>query len=145
MDDEDPYERVVRPRPEERIRLVLGLRPGLSLPPINPALLLKYYQYLLLRLCLPCEARYSAENEPNVYPVTVTGLVDPRESPGDILMGLGCVTHVKNKTAVLPLLDIEVPEDSPNFAILEDYWYWLWNWRELHPDAAPGAGQRRTK
>ena len=145
MTDEDPYERVVKSRPEERIRQVLGLHPGLSLPPINRAFLLKYYQYLLSRLCFPCEARYSDETEPNVYPVTMIGLVDPRTSPAGDLTGLGCVTHVKNKTAELPLLDIEVPEDCPNFAILEDYWYWLWNWRELHPDAAPRAGRRRSK
>jgi hypothetical protein len=29
----------------------------------------------------------------------------------------------------LPLIELEVPDDSPNFQFIEDYWYWFWNWR----------------
>ena len=29
----------------------------------------------------------------------------------------------------LPLIELEVPDDSPNFQFVEDYWYWFWNWR----------------
>jgi hypothetical protein len=29
----------------------------------------------------------------------------------------------------LPLTELEIPDDSPNFQFIEDYWYWFWNWR----------------
>jgi hypothetical protein len=29
----------------------------------------------------------------------------------------------------LPLVELEVPQKSPNFQLTEDYWYWFWNWR----------------
>jgi hypothetical protein len=29
----------------------------------------------------------------------------------------------------VPLVDLEVEENHPNFRLLEDYWYWIWNWR----------------
>ena len=29
----------------------------------------------------------------------------------------------------LPLVELEVSEDSPNYQLIEDYWYWFWNWR----------------
>jgi hypothetical protein len=133
---EDPYEQLTKQGPEDRIRAVLGLQNGHALPHVNQSTLLRYYQYLSSRLTLPFEAQFSAETEPVVYPVTVIGLVDPRKSPNDPLVGVSCVAHVRNKASVLPLVDIEVAPDSPNFAALEDYWYWLWNWRELHADVA---------
>ncbi|MGA2033719.1 MAG: calcium-binding protein [Thermoguttaceae bacterium] len=131
---EDPYERQIR-HPEDRLRAILGLGRDDLLPEVNDETIRKYYQYLALRLTLPFEARYSAESEPVVYPVTVTGLVDPQSAPAG--SAVCCVTHVRNGVAVLPLVDIEVPEDSPNFRILEDYWYWVWNWRAARADFLP--------
>jgi hypothetical protein len=145
MDTEDAYERVTGQRREDRIRTVLGLGGGSSLPPVDPATLRKYHHYLAWRLTFPFEAQYSAEAEPLVYPVTVVGLVDPADAIPDPMVGLCCVSHVKNKLATLPLVDMEVAEDSPNFRILDDYWYWLWNWREFLADSAPRAGKRQFK
>jgi hypothetical protein len=117
--------------PEDRIRAILGPRGCSSLPGVSAAALLKFYRYLTPRLTLPFEARYCAQTEPVVYPVTVTGLVDPTSRPADPSAGLSCLTHLRNRSAVLPLIDVEVADDSPNFRLLEDYWYWLWNAREV--------------
>jgi hypothetical protein len=133
---EDPYERLAAQSPEERIGAVLGTGSHSSLPQVNQATLTKYARYLSSRLTFPFEARYSSETEPVVYPVTVTELVDAEKSAEDHFTGVLCTAHLKNKTATLPLVDIEVAEGSPNFQILEDYWYWLWNWRELRLKAA---------
>jgi hypothetical protein len=24
---------------------------------------------------------------------------------------------------------LEIPQDGPNFQLIEDYWFWFWNWR----------------
>jgi hypothetical protein len=29
----------------------------------------------------------------------------------------------------VPLIELEIPGDSPNFQLIEDYWHWFWNWR----------------
>jgi len=29
----------------------------------------------------------------------------------------------------LPMFELEIPPNSRNFRLIEDYWYWLWNWR----------------
>ena len=92
--------------------------------------MLTYYRYLASRLTLPCEARYSSDADGTIYPVTVTGLIDPQTMPSDNPVGLCCMVYHRNKAEVMPLVDIEVGYDSPNFQLLEDYWFWLWNWRE---------------
>ena len=128
-DFQDPYEQLPAPG-TDRIRAILGLRSGASLPTVNAETMLAYYRYLSSCLTLPCEARYSSDAAGTVYPVTVTGLVDPQTAPSDNRIGLACVAYCRNKLDFLPLLDIEVEHDSPNSQILEDYWFWLWNWRE---------------
>ena len=129
-DFQDPYEQLPMPAAEDRIRAILGLRKGASLPKVNAATMFKYYRYLSSRLTLPCEARYSSDVDDTVYPVTVIRLVDPQAVPSDHRAGLCCIAYHRNKTDSLPLVDIEVAYDSPNFQILEDYWFWLWNWRK---------------
>jgi hypothetical protein len=119
------------PEAEDRIRAILGLQNWTSLPTVNAATMLNYYRYLSSRLTLPCEAQYSSDDG-MVYPVTVMGLVDPQMMPSDNQAGLCCMVYHRNKTDILPLVDIEVGHESSNFQILEDYWFWLWNWRESH-------------
>ena len=128
-DFQDPYEQLPTPG-TDRIRAILGLRKGASLPKVNAESMLRYYRYLISRMTLPCEACYSSDAEGTIYPVTVTGLVDPEAMPSDNRVGLCCIAYFKNKLDFLPLVDIEVDDDSPNFQLLEDYWFWLWNWRE---------------
>ncbi len=118
------------PGTEDRIRAILGLQNGASMPKVNAATLLRYYRYLSSRLTLPCEARYSSDADATIYPVTVTGLVDPETMPSDNRAELCCIAYHRNKAEILPLVDIEVGDDSLNFPILEDYWFWLWNLRE---------------
>ena len=134
---EDPYESLTKRGPEERIRAILGPPSSSRLPPVNPATLVKYYQYLASRLTFPFECRYYSEAERVVYPVTVIGLVDPRTSPADAATGLFCAIYLKDKQGVLPLVEIEVADDSPNFQIIEDHWYWVWNRCESPSDVSP--------
>ena len=130
-DFQDPFDQLPTPG-TDRIRAILGLRKGASLPKVNAERMLRYYRYLLPHLTLPCEARFSSDAAGVVYPVAVTGLVDPETTPSDKRTGLCCIVSYRNDVGFLPLVDIEVDADSPNFQLLEDYWFWLWNWRESH-------------
>ena len=29
----------------------------------------------------------------------------------------------------LPLIELRVAHDSPDFDLIEEFWYWFWNWR----------------
>ena len=40
-----------------------------------------------------------------------------------------CKTRKGKYEINLPLIELDVPDDSPNFRFIEDYWYWFWNWR----------------
>ena len=60
---------------------------------------------------------------------TVLELLDPTRYLGDELDGIFCQTRKGNFEVNLPLIELHVPEDSPNFQLIEDYWYWFWNWR----------------
>ena len=131
-DFQDPYEQLPAPGTEDRIRAILGVRRGALLPRVNAATMLRYYRYLASRLTLPCEARYSSDDDDTIYPITVTGLVDPQTMPSDSQAGLCCTVHFMNTADIMPLINIEVENDSPNFQILEDYWFWSWNWSESH-------------
>ncbi len=117
---------------EDRIRTILEVRAEALLPRVNAAALHTYFRYLSSRLILPCEARHASDSDGALFPVTVTGLVDPQTMPSDHHTGLRCIANHGHEADIVPLVDIEVEHDSPNFQILEDYWFWLWNWRENH-------------
>lgn len=130
---QDLYERQTVSTTEDRIRAILGVRSGTSLPKVNAATMLTYYRYLASRLMLPCEARYSSDADGTISLVTVTELIDPQTMWSDNLVGLCCRAHRRNNAEILPLVGVEVEHDSPNFQFLEDYWFWLWNWRDSRP------------
>jgi hypothetical protein len=117
----------------DRIRAILGLRKGASLPNVNAESMLLYYRHLLDRMTFPCEATYSSDAAGTASPVIVTGLVDPETIPFDNRVGLCCTAYCEDEVDVVPLVDIEIGEGCSNFHLAEDYWFWVWNWREGHP------------
>jgi hypothetical protein len=116
---------------EARIRSALGLECG-PLPALGRVWLRKYYEYMASHLFLPFEAR-CAENtgsfrEPT-DPATVLDILDPLRHPSEDDAGLVCRVRRGPQEEHVPLVDLEVDEDHPNYQLLEDYWYWVWNWR----------------
>ncbi|MGA2059374.1 MAG: calcium-binding protein [Thermoguttaceae bacterium] len=117
---------------ELRIRTALGLNKG-PLPNVEVEWLRKYYEYLAANLSLPFDARYAEEGDyyrkPAYHQVKVLALLDPDKNPGREYNGLICRTHATDREIEVPLVDLEIEADNPNFQIIEDYWYWIWNWR----------------
>jgi hypothetical protein len=118
-------------RQAERLRAALGFR-GESLPLVSEETLSRYYNYLSTNLSLaftacypePKNSREAVENRCGVLE-----LVDPAKYLGDGFDGIFCKIRKGTCELNVPLIDLHLPEDDPNFQLIEDYWFWLWNWR----------------
>ena len=59
----------------------------------------------------------------------VVELLDPTQHMGDEFDGIFCRIRKGNFEVNLPLVELFVPDESPNFQLIEDYSFWFWNWR----------------
>ena len=59
----------------------------------------------------------------------VKELLDPEKHLGDGFDGIFAKTSKGKYKINLPLIELEVPDDTPNCQFIEDYWFWFWNWR----------------
>lgn len=116
---------------EDRIIEALGLF-GEHVPSVDEETLSRYYTYLTARLSFPFTAYYP---EPSItleevrYRCTVLESLDPTKDIFDAFDGIFCKTRNGKFENNLPLIELEISQDSPNFQLIEDYWFWFWNWR----------------
>ena len=121
------------PEPDQRERILEALWPlGEHLPSVDQETLSRYYKYLTVRLSFPFAATYPEPKtllEEVQHRCTVVELLDPAKDICDEFDGILCKTRKGKYEITLPLIELEIPQDSPNFQFIEDYWYWFWNWR----------------
>ena len=116
---------------EQRIMRAFAVRKG-SIPRVDGAALSAYYRYLSANLSLPFTAHYPKPSDPQEdadFRCLVLELLDPAKHLGDGFDGFFCKTRKGCYEVNLPLLELYLPEESPNFQLIDDYWYWFWNWR----------------
>ena len=116
---------------KDRIIEALGLL-GEQLPSVDEQTLFRYYKYLMARLSFPFTAYYPEPTntlEEVLHGCVVVELLDPAERFDDGVGGIFCNIHKGIYEINLPLIELEIPHDNPNFQFIEDYWYWFWNWR----------------
>ncbi|MGO8690326.1 MAG: calcium-binding protein [Thermoguttaceae bacterium] len=122
-----------RPEHDRRERILEALWPlGEHLPGVNEETLSRYYKYLTVRLSLPFTATYPEPRtalEEAEYRCTAVELLDPAKDIGDDFDGIFCKARKGKYEINLPLVELEIPPDSPNFQLIDDYGYWFWNWR----------------
>jgi hypothetical protein len=122
-----------RPRHDQRDRISEALGPpGERLPSVDEETLFRYYKYLSSRMSFPFAAHYpkvrtSLEEVQNRC--TVLELLDPTKDIFDEFDGIFCKTRKGKYEINLPLIELEIPQDSPACQLIEDYWFWFWNWR----------------
>ena len=117
---------------DQRERILEALGPVSDIPRVDEQPLSRYYKYLSEHLCLPFAAHFpkpATSQEEEEFRCTVLELLDPAKYLGDGFDGIFCKTRKGKYEVHLPLIELEVPDDSPNFQFIEDYWYWFWNWR----------------
>ena len=115
----------------DRIIEALGPLEG-HLPSVDEETLSRYYKYLTARLSFPFAAHYPAPRtslEEVEHRCTVVELLDPAKDICDEFDGISCKSSKGKYEINLPLIELEVADDNPNFQFIEDYWYWFWNWR----------------
>jgi hypothetical protein len=126
------YDATVSNQQEGRIRKILGLTGG-ALPKADIKWLRKYYDYLAAALDFPFDAQYVEDNsgcQVISSSGTVVSLIDLGSDPSIEQRGLVCRAWKGQQQVVdVPLVDLEVGDESPNYQLLEDYWFWFWNWR----------------
>jgi len=120
-----------KPDQKQRIIEALGLS-GRHLPSVDDETHSRYYEYLSANLLLPFSAHYpkpKSSQEEEEFRCTVLELLDPEKHLGDGFDGIFCKTCKGKYEINLPLIELDIPHDDPNFQFIEDYWYWFWNWR----------------
>ena len=111
----------------ERIAAVFGLSPR-RVPRVNACTLARYYRYLSANLSWPLTAHYPPPATPEEqveFRCAAVELLDPAKDIYDDFDGIFCKTRKGRYEINLPLGELVVPEDSPNFQLIEDYWYWF--------------------
>jgi hypothetical protein len=121
------------PAYDQRDRIIEALWPlGEDMPSVDERTLSRYYTYLTARLSFPFTAYYPEPTttlEEVLHRCAVVELLDPVNDLCDEFGGIFCKTRTDKYEINLPLIELEIPQDSPNFQLIEDYWYWFWNWR----------------
>ncbi len=118
---------------DQRDRIIEALGPlDGRLPSVDEETLSRYYKHLMARMSLPFRATYPAPRtslEEVQHRCTVMELLDPANDICDEFDGIFCKTRKGKYEINVPLIELQVPEDSLNFQLIEDYWFWFWNWR----------------
>jgi hypothetical protein len=121
------------PKSDQKDRIIEALGPlGEHLPSVDEETLSSYYKYLTARLSFPFTAHYPEPTtllEERQHRCTVVELLDPAHDICDEFDGILCKTSKGKYEINLPLVELKIPQDSPNFQLIEDYWFWFWNWR----------------
>ena len=113
-------------------RIIVALGSGSHIPKVDDEPLSRYYKYLRKHLSFPFTATYPEAKNPeeeDEFRCTVVELLDPAKHLGDGFDGIFTKTAKGKYEINLPLIELELPADSPNFQYIDDYWYWFWNWR----------------
>lgn len=116
----------------QKNRIIEALGSVNHIPRVREETLSQYYKYLTGRLSLPFVAYYpepTSTLEEVLHRCVVVELLDPINDICDEFGGIFCKTREWKYEINLPLIELEIPHDSPNFQFIEDYWYWFWNWR----------------
>jgi hypothetical protein len=90
----------------------------------------KYYDHLTANLTLPFEGRLADPVGPHRdtrSPLRVIRLLDVDDYCPEEVYGSICKAEQDGGRIELPLDRIDVPDDSPNRQLLEDYRYWMRN------------------
>jgi len=114
---------------DDRIRSVFGLTSDDPLPESDDESLRAYYKFLAGNLSFPFEAKYSFKPRPlesKTCAITVRGLVDPADFPGDD-HGILCKASRDNEVIELPLMGVEVGSGNANRRLIEDDSCWVVN------------------
>ena len=117
---------------DDRICMVFGLTSDYPLPDDSEATELIYFNYLKANLTFPFSARCFDPIRDRKREVTVTGMCE--DFPIDEGFGVVCDVLDGGEKAQMPLSELEVGLDNPNYQMVDDYITWFVNAPEASTD-----------
>ena len=120
------------PKLDQQDRIIEALGARNPIPRFDEETHARYYEYLSANLSFPFAAYYPKPIRPQEeeeFRCTVLELLDPAKYLGDVFDGIFSKTNKGKYEINLPLIELEVPDDSPNLQFIDDYSYWFWNWQ----------------
>ena len=99
---------------------------------VDKRTLFQYFEYLSDNLSFPFTTHYPEPRPPleeDQYECSVLELLDPSKYASDEFDGIFCKTSKAGFEVNLPLVELGISPESPNFQVIEDYWYWFCSWR----------------
>ncbi len=113
----------------EQVRMLFGCD-GQRSGTVDAARLRHCYRHLAQNFSLPCVAWYPEPTDENGgYPCTVTELIDPATGLGDKFRGIFCKVRTGKQEISLPLVELELSPDDPNYRLVQCCWDCFWHWR----------------
>jgi hypothetical protein len=112
-----------------RLRTVFELSRIDPLPRVTRDTLRKYLGYLKARAAMPFEALCADTRVPLMQLVHYIRITDLLEADDHVSEGLLCAVQDLPMVQHLPLADIGVLEESPNYQLIDDYAYWFINYQ----------------
>lgn len=130
---EDPglhyYDREIR-EAKERLNPVLGLDPDDDWPDINGQNLEIIYDHLLATVSFPFNAEFAMPNPEQggeiILEIEIDGIQDPDLTDDILKHGLICQALNQGEPFKVPLAEIVIKQDDPNYHHIEDYCIWYW-------------------
>ena len=136
LDMEQPTAIITRPLSADnqidRISMVFGLTSNDPLPYDSEATELIYFKYLKANLTFPFAARSFDPIKDRKRDLTVTGMCE--DFPIDEGFGVVCDVLDGGEKAQMPLSELEVDPDNPNYQMVDDYITWFVNAPEASTD-----------
>jgi hypothetical protein len=114
---------------ESRIRAVFGISDNTPIPQVSQESLLVYRKHLLDSLRFPFEALHAETAPPVRRLFRCVAVLGFSETFSHRLQTLLCRVCNDGKEIELPLAELGVREDNPNYQLVEDFTRWYWNWR----------------
>jgi hypothetical protein len=130
---EDPglhfYDREIRGA-KERINPVFGLTAEDDWPDINGQTLEIIFDHLISTVSFPFNAEFAMPDREkggeNITIIEVHNIVDPDTTEDLEAYGLVCEAADDRGNFKVPLSEIVIQQDDPNYRLIEDYCVWYW-------------------
>jgi hypothetical protein len=126
QDDNHYYD--LEQQAKKRLAAVFDVDADGDLPPVNMRTLEVYYDYVKSKIQYPFRGVFTMQNgEATVYiDVEAISIMDTDETPELDKYGLICEVKYEGQIGKMPIAEIVINQEDPNYDYIEDYCIWFW-------------------
>ena len=116
---------------KQRLTFVFQINEEDEFPKISGLTMEVMYDHLLKNVFFPFKAEYAMPTEDFrknvIVDIDVTQLLHVDESPDLTDLGIICTANYNEQEIKVPLAEVVIKQEDPNFHLVEDYCIWFWN------------------